>query len=282
MKKWILNITLFLGVSFLGFGQMAKSVYSFKKDTTENIHSEYYADSLYLSQIKALPIKDLELPMIGKDGQFIVHSGFSLLYDESHEQACWVAYELTKAETATIFKRTNKFISDPMVATGSATNVDYAHCGYDRGHLAPAGDMGWSATTTAESFYYSNMSPQVFGFNRGIWKQLEKQVRNWAIKYGEIYVVTGPILTEGLPTIGPDGVSVPKYYYKVILEYNANGVKGIGFVLTNASSTEPLANYAVSIDIVEELTGIDFFPLLTDEQEAVIERTVCLSCWGLR
>jgi len=273
---------LLLGVSVSGFGQQTRSVSVVKKDESKAIHSGYHDDVLYLNGIKAHAIKDLELPKITKDGQFIRHAGYSLLYAEEYEQARWVAYELTDAETENVYKRTNKFVPDPMVSTGSATNADYKRSGFDRGHLAPAADMEWSATTTAESFYYSNMSPQTPGFNRGIWKQLEEQVRDWATDYGAIYVVTGPVLTKGLPTIGPDEVAVPQYYYKVILEYNAGGVKGIGFVLANEGSKEPLQTFAVSIDEVEKLTGIDFYPLLDDEQEAVIERTVCLSCWRFK
>lgn len=282
VKKYIAFATLLLSVSFSGFGQQCKAVAVVKGVENKSKHADYHSDSLYLSGIKGHEIKDLEVPKITKDGQFIRHTGYSLLYVEAYEQARWVAYELTEAETENVYKRTNKFMPDPMVATGSATNADYKRSGFDRGHLAPAADMEWSAITTAESFYYSNMSPQRPGFNRGIWKQLEEQVRDWAVDYGSIYVVTGPVLTEGLSTIGPDNVAVPKYYYKVILEYNAKGVKGIGFVLPNESSKEPLQTFAVSIDAVEKLTGIDFYPALDDEQEAVIERTVCVSCWGLR
>lgn len=282
MKKYIVIIGLFFGVQLSGFGQGLKTERTVLKGIRKGFDLEYYTDSLYLSQIKGHEIKDLELPRIGTEGQFVAHQGFSLLYDEQHEQARWVVYQLTRAETVKLYKRTDQFIPDPTVTTGSATTEDYARSGYDRGHLAPAADMGWSATTTAESFYYSNMSPQVPSFNRGIWKKLETAVRKWAIETGAVYVVTGPILTNGLPTIGPDKVSVPGYYYKVVLEYNETGVKGIGFVLPNAGSKAPLLNYAVSIDTVEQLTGIDFFPLLEDDQETIIERTVCFKCWGLR
>ena len=145
--------------------------------------------------------------------------------------------------------------------------------------MAPAGDMGWSVTSMAESFYYSNMSPQEPGFNRGIWKKLEELVRTWAIDYQSIYVVTGPILTKGLKTIGEHHVAVPKYYYKVILDYHSSGAKGIGFILPNSSSSKCLRSYAVTIDSVEHFTGIDFFPQLPDDQEKVIESTITLSSW---
>jgi endonuclease G len=94
----------------------------------------------------------------------------------------------------TITKRKDNFRSDPKVKTGSAALSDYKGSGYDRGHLAPAADFKWSATAMSESFYMSNMSPQVPGFNRGIWKNIESTVRNWAVENDEIYIVTGPVL----------------------------------------------------------------------------------------
>jgi endonuclease G, mitochondrial len=165
------------------------------------------------------------------------------------------------------------------VKTGTADNGDYAGSGYDRGHLAPAADMGWSSIAMAESFYYSNMSPQVPAFNRGIWKRLEELVRTWAVDYNAVYIVTGPVLTNGLLTIGINKVSVPKYFYKVILEYNDQDIKGIAFILPNTGSGEPLQNYAVTIDSVEKFTGIDFFPKLPDDQERIIESTLSVNSW---
>jgi endonuclease G len=222
----------------------------------------------------------LEIPKTNPSDIIITHTGYSLLYNETHEQANWVAYELTKEETTKIVDRTNKFMVDPLVKTGTANDNDYAGSGYDKGHLAPAADMGWSSTTMTESFYYSNMSPQEPGFNRGVWKRLEELVRTWAIENNSIYIVTGPVLIAGLPTIGVNKVSVPKYFYKVILDYNEPSIKGIGFIMTNTSSGEPLQTFAVTIDSVENLTGIDFFPLLPDDQEKKIESTLCTSCWS--
>lgn len=228
---------------------------------------------------RSVTIRNLELPATRPGDKVIAHTGYSLVYSEPHEQAAWVAYTLTKQETTKLYDRTDKFVPDPAVSTGSANNSDYSNSGYDRGHLAPAADMGWSQTAMAESFYYSNMSPQVPAFNRGIWKKLEELVRTWASEYDAIEIVTGPVLTDGLKTIGPDKVSVPRYYYKVILDYVEPDLKGIGFILPNAGSTEPLQHYAVTIDSVEKVTGIDFYPALPDEQEKVIENTLCIDCW---
>jgi len=239
----------------------------------------FYADSVPLFGIKPTVISGLEIPKIGSKEKIISHTGFALNYNEKHEQANWVAYELTKEETNKLFNRTDKFIPDPKVRSKTATDKDYKNSGYDRGHLAPASDMGWSAASMAESFYYSNMSPQEPGFNRGIWKRLEEQVRNWAIQNNAVFVVTGPVLTDGLPTIGSNKVSVPTFYYKVILDYTEPGIKAIGFILPNFGTKDPLQKYAVSIDSVEQLTGIDFFPQLPDDQEVLIEKILCAKCW---
>lgn len=222
----------------------------------------------------------IELPLITKQDVVIKHIGYTLSYNEKHEQANWVAYELTADETIKRAKRSNNFRTDNAVKTGSATNEDYKGSGFDRGHLVPAADMGWSNASMEASFLYSNMSPQVPGFNRGIWKRLEEQVRQWASDNQAVFVVTGPVLENNLPTIGSEKVSVPRYYYKVILDFTKPEQKGIGFILPNASSTLPLSSFAVSIDSVERKTGIDFFPALPDEQERVIEKTICIKCWS--
>lgn len=184
-----------------------------------------------------------------------------------------------KKETEKAFDRTDEFIPDPAVSTGTATVGDYLKSGYDRGHLAPAADMGWSQQAMAESFYFSNMSPQVPGFNRGIWKNLEEQVRTWAKAYDSIYVVTGPVLKDGLVQIGSNGVSIPKYYYKVILDNTGGDAKAIGFLMPNEASKEPLEKFAVSVDQVEQETGIDFFNKLPDSRENAFEKEVCIPCW---
>jgi endonuclease G, mitochondrial len=267
---------LFLASSFfylIGFAQ------STSKAVEEKLRADSSMNLTALKKIHPKTILNLEIPAKNATDIVVVHAGFSLVYNESHEQASWVAYELTKEETIKLFERTDRFIPDPKVSTGTATNADYAGAGYDRGHLAPAADMGWSEITVAESFYYSNMSPQEPSFNRGIWKKTEELVRNWAVENNSVYVVTGPVLTDGLKTIGENKVSVPNYYYKVILDYSQPSIKGIGFIMPNTSSKEKPSYFAVSIDSVERFTGIDFFPSLPDDQEILIEKTLCMDCW---
>lgn len=210
-------------------------------------------------------------PAHSPDDQIIAYTAYALSYSEEHEQAQWVIYFLTRERLGGPVERTDDFRPDPDVATGSASLADYRGSGYDRGHLAPAGDMTWSATAMSESFFMSNMSPQKPGFNRGVWKRLESLVRFWAVENEEIYVVTGPVLSDGLPTIGPNKVSMPRYYYKVVLDYKEPEIKGIGFILQNESSSASLQGFAVTIDSVEVFTGIDFFPGLPDDVEDRVE-----------
>ena len=192
--------------------------------------------------------------------QIVTHAYYTLSYSEEYEQAEWVAYELTKEKlSATPVGRTNDFREDRKVTTGSAALGDYRQSGYDRGHLVPAGDMSFSSTAMSESFYMSNMSPQHPSFNRGIWKKLESQVRNWAFDANNsIYVFTGPILQSCSESIGENNVCVPDYYYKFI--WKPVEIKMIAFVLPNHKGEKELAYYVTSVDYVESITGIDFFP----------------------
>jgi len=204
-------------------------------------------------------ITHLEFPALLPNEKIISHTGYSFVYSEEHEQAKWIAYELTKEETTSLFERTDKFLVDPMVSTGTAENSDYLKSGYDKGHLAPAADMGWSAVTMKESFYFSNMSPQLPGFNRGVWKRLEELMRSWAIDNKAIYIVTGPLLSKGLPAIGSNGVSIPNYYYKVILDYTQPEIHAIGFILPNESSSASLSTFAISVMKLKDKQGLIFF-----------------------
>ena len=132
----------------------------------------------------------------------------------------------------------------------------------------------------AESFYMSNVSPQLPGFNRGIWKKLEEQFRSWAPSSHPVFVVTGPVLIDPINShIGQTcSISVPWRFYKIMLD-TASPMRAIAFVLPANSSTQPLSSFAMSIDEAERITGIDFFPKLNDIQEAKIEKTLLLQQW---
>ena len=220
-------------------------------------------------------------PHTDRQHEIIEYTSYVLAYSEKHEQALWVAYELDQFKaSANLYNRTDNFREDPNVATRSATLADYRGSGFDRGHLAPAGDFKFSKIAMSETFYMTNMSPQTPGFNRGVWNKLEALVRNWAIEEDKLYIVTGGVLHDSLPTIGQNQVSVPQYFYKIVLDYTLPGIKAIAFLMENEGSALPLNNFVVTIDSLESLTGIDFFPSLEDNLEAQLESTIFIEEWN--
>ena len=243
----------------------------------------YILFSLFgLSAAEPPQYDNLALGIPGKCDTLIDRPGYALGYIEYHEQAAFVIYKLTAREALTKEAlRTNRFRSDPEIPTGSATAADYRRSGYDRGHLAPAADMAFSGRTMADSFFFSNMSPQKPAFNRGIWKRLEEQVRQIAIREKAIYVVTGPILPKKKTvTIGANQVTVPTHYYKVIFDLTPPR-KMIGFILPNEGSDRPLEDFAVTVDVVEKATGLDFFSALPKAVQERLESTISVSAWEL-
>ena len=243
----------------------------------------YILFSLFgLSAAEPPQYDNLALGIPGKCDTLIDRPGYALGYIEYHEQAAFVIYKLTAREALTKeAQRTNRFRSDPEIPTGSATTADYRRSGYDRGHLAPAADMAFSVQTMTDSFFMSNMSPQKPAFNRGIWKRLEEQVRQIAIREKAIYVVTGPILPKKKTvTIGANQVTVPTHYYKVIFDLTPPR-KMIGFILPNEGSDRPLEDFAVTVDIVEKATGLDFFSALPKAVQERLECTISVSAWEL-
>jgi endonuclease G, mitochondrial len=214
--------------------------------------------------------------------EIIRHKYYTIGYNEDREQANWVSYKLTKNMILnTSVKRKDNFRPDPFVKTGSATLSDYRRSGYDRGHLCPAAAMRFSKTAMSETFYMSNMSPQVPEFNRGAWKKLESKVRSWAVKNQEISVVTGPIFynTRIHKEIGKDGVDVPDAYFKVILDYRQPDLKTIGFIMPNKRLDKNLYNYALPVNNVERITGLDFFAYLPDNIEEKLESKYDYGRW---
>lgn len=217
----------------------------------------------------------LEIPSMpkGKQGQVIQRTGYTLAYDKKTKTPQWVAWELTKEETKGNHERTDKFLPDPNVEGAKVVTTDYTGSGYDRGHMAPAGDMKWSKKAMEESFYMSNICPQIHHLNTGDWNELEANTRKWARRYGSVYVTCGPIYNGSRRTqyIGKNRVKVPDAFFKVILIQSPKKTCALGFFFENEAGQRPLNEYLVSIDYLEQTTGIDFFPSLPDELENTLE-----------
>jgi endonuclease G len=217
-----------------------------------------------------------------KNVEVVHHKYYSLGYSEAHEQASWVCYVLNKDELRIPnVPRYNRYEDDLKVNSGSATYYDYRGSGYSRGHLAPAGDMAFSEEAMRESFYMSNMSPQLISFNGGIWRELEETVRDWAYKDKHLYIVTGPILESSMQSFGTNRISVPRYFYKAMMDIEGDLTKGIAFIMPNELSERPLMDYAVTIDELEKRLGFDIFPNLleNDVLEESLESKIDIDLW---
>lgn len=215
--------------------------------------------------------------------QIIQHQYYSLSYNNDHEVADWVSYELELFHLRNCVQRSNSFKADPLVTLGSALPDDYQNSGFDRGHLVPAGDMKFDSVAMKETFYMSNMAPQPANFNRGMWASLESLVRAWAFNYKKIWVATGPILRGNLSRIGRSTkISVPQEFYKVILKQQGKDFVGIAFIMNVALPSNELQSYTVSIDDVEDLTGVNFFSFLTSSQERTAESDFNLNQWDFK
>ena len=239
---------------------------------------------LVLSGCGTLPTKTEELghfspdPEYGHD-QLIKHAGFHLGYSYRHRQALWVSYELLGDDLEKPqFTRADKFAPDPQISTDPVQPKEYARTGFDRGHLAPAADMSYSQPTLLESFYMSNISPQKPGCNRGIWKKLETQVREWAREKRRIFVVTGPMFSDQPTRMGSGRIPVPEAFYKVLFTPDEPR-EMIGFIIPNCDDDRPLKFFALPVDDIEQRTRLDFFGGLADELENRLESRINYRFW---
>lgn len=226
--------------------------------------------------------KDLELPisLTIRQEQIIRHKGYTVSYNKDLKLPNWVSYELTRQEVKGTEKRNDRFTTDPLVEGSIATNADYARSGYDKGHMAPAADMKWSSTAMKESFYFSNVCPQHPQLNRRGWKILEEKIRDWAIADSAIIIICGPIIEKHPKAIGRNKVTVPGQFFKVVLSPFSNPIRAIGFLFNNEQALYPISSYAISVDSIENLTGMDFFAPLPDEIENKIEVDVNYAQWS--
>lgn len=216
----------------------------------------------------------------GTPEQILKRTGYVASYNKTTLLPNWVAWHLTAERTEGSAKRSGvDFAEDTEVPEPRATDWDYYNSGYDRGHMCPAADNKWSKKAMEESFLFTNMCPQNGNLNRGDWNEMEMACRKWAKKYGDLYIVCGPILYKGKhKTIGKNKVVVPEAFFKVVLRTGDNP-QAIGFIYKNTSGNRPKDSYVNTVDEVERITGIDFFPSLPDDVEKKVEAECDLGLW---
>lgn len=208
------------------------------------------------------------------------YKGMDISFNEKCHIPNWVSWELTDEETMGDVPRKDKFTSDPDIE-GCPDSWDYSYSGYDRGHMAPAGDMKWDSKAMEETFFMSNICPQVNALNTGAWKNLEEKCRLWAQIDGRIYIVCGPIIDEKpMELIGDSRVWVPSRFFKAIIAPYSNPARGIGFIMPNEKVKGGMQPCAVTIDEIERITGHDLFPALPDDIEAELESQCNFNQWS--
>lgn len=221
-----------------------------------------------------LPAESLERVKVPGDmpEELLRYKGMTVSFNPETHQPNYVAWELLGSEAEGDEPRSNDFQADPDV-NGSATPEDYRHTGYDRGHMAPAGDMKWDPEAMRESFLMTNMCPQAPELNRGAWKKLEEKCRARAMADSAIVIVCGPIFDRPEPSmrLGSTGVAVPDRFFKVVLMPYGAEPSAIGFIMPNGSVPGGMQTHAVTVDSVEAVTGFDFFSALPDDVEAAVE-----------
>ncbi|MBL4624333.1 MAG: DNA/RNA non-specific endonuclease [Flavobacteriales bacterium] len=282
--RWFSGFLLFTVLCFVGSAQNLEQL----EQRLDSLHKSEVRVKTQIEQLKLeqviTDLKKIGYPKGLAEVQIAEHKAMVLGYDEKHEQARWVSHIIIPDVENGNVSRTNDFREDPLITTGTAVKADYWYSGYDRGHLAPSADFRWSQEALSESYFYSNMAPQLPELNRERWAELENLLRDYVIANKEqIYVVTGGVLSDELRVMQNEGrkneVGIPNLFYKVILDYSGDEKRGIAFLLPNKSCRSPLLMYAVSIDSVETLTGLDFFNLLSEEEQNKLESTIEVDSW---
>lgn len=216
----------------------------------------------------------------GLSDTLLRYKGMTVSFNSEKHVPNWVAWELTGVEADGTEPRARDFMADPSVK-GCANPWDYSYSGYDRGHMAPAGDMKWDTEAMEQSFFMTNICPQVKSLNSGAWMRLEEKCRNWARIDSAIVIVAGPVLSDELTeTIGSTGIVVPERFFKVILSPYANPPRAIGFIMNNGYVEGGMQKAAVSVDSVEKVTGHDFFSQLPDSIEEQVETECRFHYWS--
>lgn len=227
----------------------------------------------------------LEIPFMADDVDIIEHMGYTVSYNQEYRIPNWVAYELQDSELYGDLDRAEKFSPDPEFKGRQAYDSDYSGSGWDRGHMAPAGDMKWSSQAMQESFYLTNVCPQNHNLNAGVWNDLEKQVRREAKYYGKLWVVSGPIVGSNRHgRIGSNRVMVPDSFFKALLAKNRDGkYVSVGFVFPNEAGDNGMASYAMTVNELEKLIGMDLFYNLDHAVQEQVEDSIDLwTDWRIR
>ncbi len=233
----------------------------------------------------------LEFPKIKGDDMNLVitHSTedygitYSLEWDCEKRANRWTCYEMYKDNSVKNVTRNDNFREDPDIPTKYQTTLsDYKGSGYSRGHLCPSSDRLCSLEQNSQTFYLSNMQPQIQGHNGGVWNNLEIKLRdswNQDSMRDTLYVVKGATIDDNnIMTYTSSGLIVPQYFYIALLSVKDGVYHALG--VWSPHKTGSTTEY-ITIDELEKRTGIDFFCNLPDDIETKVEAEYDTSYWGI-
>ncbi|SFG16818.1 DNA/RNA non-specific endonuclease [Prevotella sp. KH2C16] len=231
-------------------------------------------------RLKTVTKFELPVPLKDRPEQILTRMGYTVSYNRETKTPNWVAWHLTRQHTYGRAQRSQEmFTEDESVDAPRATDQDYYNSRYDRGHMCPAGDNKWDENALRQSFLFTNICPQNHNLNRYEWNDIEILCRSWAREYGSVDVVCGPVFSGERKTIGRNKVRVPDAFFKVVLCRNS-GAKAIGFVYQNTGKKQNVYDCIRTVDEIERLTGIDFFPALDDRTEERVEAEARIKSWN--
>lgn len=270
--KYAAVFLLIIGIAYF-WNRLSPGAIDKNFDTPQQTESESKSAVELYKLDKVEHTKDI--PSVVKE-----YEGFTVDFNPENRTPNYVAWILHGHETDGSTSRSNKFWTDEEL-DGCPDTRDYSHSGYDRGHMCPAGEQKWSDEAMHHSFVMANICPQKHELNTGAWKTLEDKERTWARRDSAIVIVAGPVYDNSdSETIGQNKVRVPSAFFKVLLAPFAKPMRAIGFVYPNMKCDGNMQSYAVSVDDVEKMTGLDFFSSLPDDIENDIEATVPFKDWN--
>ena len=251
-------------------------------------------------------LQRLEFPHIKEGNIVLIHTtndqygiNYSVEWDSQKKAQRWSAYQL---DTRSLEKNTSRYRSDnnqyphdPLLQNSLYLSQDCIwNTGFEHGHICPSADRLYSAEANYQTFFLTNMQPQYGAFNgndKSPWFRLETQVRSWANAQATetLYVVKGGTIEDNqiFPNKLKGEMIIPKYFFVALLLKNAQGYKAVGFWMEHVSGYSqklPLGDYAVNIEELQRLTGIDFFCNLPDDVEQRVEQLPIENvkrAWGL-
>jgi len=251
------------------------------EDSTENSEKVHNESNAHVEPATSDSIFEIckPAPLVGVSEQIIKKKSYIASYNKDTKIANWVAWHLTSEHTEGSIGRGNMFHEDEEVPSPKATVEDYKGSGWSRGHMCPAGDNKWDAEAMYQSFSLINVCPQNASLNSGLWNSLEIDCRNWAKRFHDIYIICGPVFfQQDHEVIGINEIYVPEAFFKVVLCLNGKP-KGLGVIVKNTAGNKKKDIYYNSIDQVERITGMDFFPLLSDDVEDEVESNLDMDMW---